>query len=457
MLEKGIRDAICSVRDHAAKRGIRASFGLHREDSHLMRIGNSSVSLSTSERLTRLDVGVVDGRREGSHTHMTEVTSPEVVERALQIALGKAKASAEKDYEPMLPEVRQSIEEEPQLDPAVTGMDPAVKAEGYAEIFRGAGEDYNYSGSWSSGRSERFLVSTAGGNEAYHAGTDWKFSVVLKHPEAKWELQHGQTGWRADDFDPMLSVESFRRYIPVYAGNDGVRVEEGDYTVIFGAEALADICAMGVFTGLSGRMWEEKLGWTSGREPGQRILGENITVIDDPTNDLTFRMGFDMGGMVRRPFTAVEDGVMRNLFYDMATAAKYGREPTGHDTGSPSLVLHPGSGPENPLEAVRGMGRVLYVPALHYMNMPSMARGIFTGSSRFSATMVEDGEIVAPIFSTRITDTFEKVLSRVKTLSSVAVSQNQSNTYERRSPRAMSVPSYAVVENVKVTDCADSF
>ncbi len=457
MLEKKVRDAIRQVRDEAAGQGVRAAFTLHREDSHLMRMGNSSVSLSTSERLTRLDVHVVDGRREGSHTQMTGATSPDVVRRALEVARAKAEVGGEKNYEPLLPEVRQSVEEEPQLDPAVSEMDPASKAEGYAEVFRGAGEEYNYSGSWSSGLTEIYLVSTAGGNEAYHRGTDWKFSVVLKHPGEKWELQHGQTGWRADGFDPQLSIDSFRRYIPVYAENAGVKVAEGDYTVLLGAEALADICAMAVFTGVSGRMWEEKLGWTSGSEIGERILGENITLVDDPESDLTFRMGFDMGGVPRRPFTAVEKGVMKNLFYDMSTAAKYGHEPTGHDTGSPSLVLGCGDGPEDPLQAAAGLGKVLYIPALHYMNMPSMARGIFTGSSRFSATMVEDGRIVAPIFSTRITDSFQSVLSNVRTLSSAAVSQNQSNTYRRRSPRAMSVPSYAVVEGVKITDCADSF
>lgn len=457
MLDKRTRDAIRQVRDEAAKKGLSASFGLHREASHLMRIGNSSVSLSTSERLTRLDVRVVDGRREGTHTHMTEVTSAEVVRSALEIAVAKAAAAAEKDYQPMLERVERTIDEQPQLDPELAGLNPAKKAEGYSAVFEGAGEEYNYSGSWSSGKTEIYLTSTANENEAYHSGTDQKFSVVLKHPEQKWELQHGQTGWRADQFDPQRSIESFRRYLPVFLKNGGMRVEEGEYTVIFGAEALADICSMAAFTGFSGRMWEEKLGWTSGREIGDRVAGENITIVDDPSSDLTFRMGFDMGGLVRKPFTVVENGEIRNLFYDMGTAAKYGREPTGHDTGSPSMVLRHGDGPSNPLKAVGGMGRVLHIPALHYMNMPNMSKGIFTGSSRFSATMVEEGGILAPIFSTRVTDSFEKILSSVRALSSKAVSQNQSNTYSRRSPRAMEVPSYAVVEGVRITDCADSF
>ncbi|MCD4848115.1 MAG: hypothetical protein K8R76_07990, partial [Candidatus Aegiribacteria sp.] len=132
-------------------------------------------------------------------------------------------------------------------------------------------------------------------------------------------------------------------------------------------------------------------------------------------------------------------------------------EPTGHNTRSPGIVLNTGDGFEYPLEAVKDMGRVLYIPALHYMNLPSRSKGIFTGSSRFNALLVEDGKVISPIFSTRITDSFQNVLGNVKVISSVSESVNGSNTYGRRMPVAVSVPSYIVAEGVKITDCADSF
>jgi len=57
MLEQETRELLLSARDRAAASGVRATFVLHREKSHLMRIGNNSVSLNTSEELTRLDAG----------------------------------------------------------------------------------------------------------------------------------------------------------------------------------------------------------------------------------------------------------------------------------------------------------------------------------------------------------------------------------------------------------------
>ncbi|HQB82248.1 MAG TPA: metallopeptidase TldD-related protein, partial [Candidatus Rifleibacterium sp.] len=108
-------------------------------------------------------------------------------------------------------------------------------------------------------------------------------------------------------------------------------------------------------------------------------------------------------------------------------------------------------------EAVKGIGKVLYIPALHYLNIPNASKGIFTGSSRFNAVLIENGKVVGPIFSSRITDTFQSVFGKIVKISQEAESVNLSNTYGRRSPVAFAVPSYIVSEKVKITDCAESF
>jgi len=91
------------------------------------------------------------------------------------------------------------------------------------------------------------------------------------------------------------------------------------------------------------------------------------------------------------------------------------------------------------------------------MNLPNANKGIFTASSRFNALLLENGKIIAPIFSSRITDTFQNIFKNVSTISRQAESINISSTYGKRSPVAYSVPSYIVAENIKITDCADSF
>ncbi len=457
MQKNKAHEMICAVSARAATRGINASFSLHCEKSHLMRIGNNSVSLNTSENLTRLDVEVINGRRTGSHTQMGDVTSEAYIEKALQIAVDKAEVSSEKDYQPLYVVVEATVSENSQYDEALERLDPAFKADAYQQIIDSVGADYNFSGSWSSGSMQQFLVSTANANTMLHLATDQDFNVVLKHPQKKWELRQWQSGWRRDHFAVAEAVKGFKDLLPTYENHDGFKLEPGEYRVALGASALAEVLMMACGTGFSGRSYEEKQGWTAKNKIGDKVLGDNISIIDDPANDGTFRFGFDLAGKVRRHFPLVKDGKLQNLMYDTMTAAKYSRQPTGHTGGSASIVLQPGSASPDLLAAVKDMGRVIYIPALHYLNIPNPSQGIFTGSSRFNAVLIENGKVVSPIFSSRITDSFQNVFSNVSLISSESESINLSDTYSRRSPESASMPTYIVSEKVKITDSANSF
>ncbi|GAB4285589.1 MAG: TldD/PmbA family protein [Candidatus Rifleibacteriota bacterium] len=457
MIEDKIREILCRVRDKAAAEGICASISVHRERSHLMRIGNNSVSLNTSENLTRLDIEVYNGRKTGTHTQMGDIASPEYVEKALSLAVEKSKSASEKEYTPIPVIIENNIDESSQYDEDLEMLDPAFKADGYQKIIQEVGAKYNFSGSWSSGSVEIYMVSTENKKEAYHLGTDQDFNIVLKHPEKKWELIEKQTGWRKSDFSADGAIATFRQLLPVYEDMPGFKPEPGDYTVAFGAKALAEVLMMAKYTGFNGRTYEEKQGWTSKYKIGDKILGENVNLVDDPSSDQTYRFGFDFAGKTRKLYNIVENGVLKGLLYDSSTCAKYGKPQTGHSLSSISLVMKPGKDSASILEALQDQGRVLYIPALHYLNIPNPSKGIFTGSSRFNAVLVENGKVVGPIFSSRVTDTFEKVFSQIIKVSSVTKSINLSNTYGRRSPVAFSVPSYIVAEKVKITDSADSF
>ncbi len=455
MIDNQTRDSILKVRDKAAKKGIEALFSLHREKSHLMRIGNNSISLSTSVDLTRLDVSVIDGQKEGSYTAMGNMKKEENVESALNMALEKAALATPKEYEPLKKIVEQESKEDFQHDPQLENILPETKANIYREIMNKTGDKYNYSGSWDSGSTEIFLTGTSGQNTSWHKGTDQQFSCVLKHPEHKWELASYQTGWQEGTVKAEKTATDFNRVIDIYK-QPGHTVKPGEYTILLGAQAISEIIGMLLWSGFEGRKYEDKISWTSENKIGDKILSEKVTIIDDPGNMDTFRFGFDLNGKARDPFAIVKEGKIANIIYDIDTAGKYGKKPTAHNA-SYSIVMKPGEGPECPLEGVKNMGKVLFIPALHYVHIPNQSKGIFTGSSRFSAVLLENGKMVSPIFSSRITDSFQNVLSNIELLSSKSTSINQSSSYGRRMPEAFSVPNYMVSSNVKITDSADSF
>ena len=457
MISTTTKDIILKVRDIAEEKNIVATFLLHHENSHLMRIGNNSVSLSTSEELTRLDINVTIGLKQGSHTEMGKIRSVDQVEKCLNIAYEKAKVAKENDYTPIEDEVEETLEENSQFDKNFEELSPAFKADSYGNIFNEVGNDYNYSGSWSSGISEQFIIATKNKNTAYHIVTDQIFTIVLKHPEKSWEISVSQTGWKKDGFNVETVIKELKNYLNYYENMAPIKIEPKEYTVVLGPQALAELIQMAVFTGLWGRGYEEKQAWTSKNSIGDKILGENITILDDPLNDNTFKIGFDMSGQKRVMRELVKNGNLSSLMYDPTTAAKFKKEKTGHHASSFSFVLETGDGAECSKEVIQDMEEVLFIPALHYINLPNISKGIFTGSSRFNALLVKKGEVVGPIFSSRITDTFQNVFGNVEKISKLAVSVNISDTYGRRAPNAFSVPNYMVCRGVKITDCADSY
>ncbi len=454
MLSDKAKNTVTEARDLAAARGIHASIHLHHENSHLMRIGNNSVSLNTSEELTRMDIEVISGRRKGTHTHLGEVDSPEDLLAMILMVSRKAEKSGEMDYQPVLAEVTSNIDEESQYDPELDNLDPSVKERVYSEIISGSGSGYNFSGSWSSGSTETFLATTASGFTARRLITDQQFTCVLKHPEEMWELASWQTGWRAGDVTAVKTVSEFTGLLPVYLDNPGYMVEPGKYRVVFGSQAIGDILGMAVWTGMSGRTWEMKMGWTSAFKPGDKVLHESVSVNDDPRHENVFRDPLSDSGAPAENLPVIRRGIFAGLIYDRNTASKYGKDATAN---AGCLAMEPGEGSPDFLQEVSGEDMVLYIPAIHYMNMPNMSRGIFTGSSRFSAVLVKKGKIVSPIFSSRITDSFQTVFGNILGISSETVSVNTSNTYGRREPSAVSVPSWILVDDVSITDCAESF
>lgn len=457
MLERRIREILHTVRAEARSRGLDASISLHHERSHLMRIGNSSVSLNTSEELTRLDVRVVKGRREATHTRLGEIAVADDVRQALGIVEHKVDVALEKDYEPILEEVEESMDQAEQFDEGLEQLDPAFKARGYGAIFGQVGAQYNYSGAWSSGGTEHYVISTANDNEAYHRVSDMQFSVVLKHPKEKWELRADQTGWRVEDFSAENAALELQQYLPIYEKHGGVQLEPGRYTVLFGPTAVAELLEMALWSGFNGRLYEEKRAWTARSGFGEKILSERVTIIDDPRNGQTFMHGFDSAGKRRSAFPLVEHGVFQNCMYDLATAAKYGKAPTGHTIQNDSIVLEKGDGPAAVRDVVADRDMVLSIPALHYMHVPNISEGLVTASSRFSATVMKAGQVTAPLLSSRVTDHFKNIFGNVAVIAPNNVSVNVSNTYGRRTPVACSVPAYVLVEDVKITDSADSF
>ena len=451
-------DYIREIRDYAASKSIQASFHLHIEKSHLMRIGNSSVSLNTSEHLYRLQIEVLKDKKIGNHTQMGAIESADYVKKALDIAVEKAEFAFENNYQPLLKGPQENIEKSNQYDEELENLDSDYKVEFFKRIIEESGNQYSYSGSWSSGSIEIFMVSTANKFEAWHLGTDQKLIMVLQHPIKRWELKKELSSWRLKDFKAEDVINHFKSLLPVYENNDGYKIEPGEYIVAFGPGAISEFLFACTEIGFSGHAYEDKESWLCKNKIGDKISDELVTITDNPESDLVFGLAFDDAGTKRYKYPLVEKGIFKGLMYNIQTAAKYNKPLTGHTlTYISNVVLETGKDDADLLESVKNLGRVLYIPDIHYVGIPSPTKGILTGSSRYNAVLIENGKIIAPLFSCRITERIGKIFSNIIRISRKSESYNLSNTYDRRSPFALGMPSYIVAKNVNMTDSADSF
>ena len=459
MLEKRIRDLLLACRDYAKQQGLSAEFSFHRENSSLIRLGNSSVALSTHEALTRLDIQVQDGRKVGSFGMLADITSLDQLKWVLGRATENCRAALDKDYEPIFGKVQEAVDDSSGFDPALENLAPEAKTRLCADVVKQLKPKgkYDFSGSWSSGSTEMYYTTTANDNEAYRRLTDSRLVLVLKEQEKKWELSVERTAKKAGTETVDGIVAEFSSLLPVYEKNEGFKTKVGRQRVLFGPEAIAELTTLAVWSGFIGRQYEEKRAFTSNLKSGDKVFADTITLVDDPANPDVFGMPFDFNGFRRKRFALVEKGVFKNVLYDSATAAKYKRQPTGHDLSSVDFVLATGDAPAG-LEAGRKLAQdALYIPHLHYIHMPDPTKGMFTGSSRFNAMRLEKGEFAAPMFSSRITDTIPNVFNHVVAISSKSVPENVSATYGRRQPEAVSVPEYLLCDEVRISDVADNF
>ncbi len=459
MLENRVRELILSCRDYARKQGQNAEFILHREKSSLIRLGNSSVALSTYEELTRLNIRVQDGRRVGSFGVLADITSLDQLKNVLQRATENCRAALPKDYEPIFGTVEESVDDSTGFDPLLENLPPEHKTRLCQKVISSLQPmgKYDFSGSWSSGATEMYYVTTANDKEAYRRLTDSRLALVLKEKEKKWELQIERTAKRAGTESADDIIAEFSSRLPVYEKNPGYKTPVGRQRVLFGPQAISELVMLAVWSGFLGRGYEEKRAFTSNNKFGDKIFADTISIVDDPTHPDVFGMPFDFTGVRRRPFVLADKGIFAGVMYDAATAAKYGKERTGHDVGNADFVLVTGNAPPG-LEAGKKLAEnALYIPHLHYIHMPDPTKGLFTGSSRFNAMRIEQGEFAAPLFSTRVTDTIPWVFNHVIAISSHSVPVNVSSTYDRREPTAISVPEYMICEEVRISDVADSF
>jgi len=261
-------------------------------------------------------------------------------------------------------------------------------------------------------------VGNSRGVFAFHPYTQTELIGVVMTDDASGYCE-GQ-GRAAGDIDvAALAEDAVRR---AELSRRPRAVAPGQYDLIVEPYAIGELFMWLSFVVFDTRSYQEGRSLLSKRM-GEKIMGENITIVDDGLSLEGVPLPFDFEGVPRQRVTLVENGVARGLCYDLATAAKDGKSSTGHalppgsGEGPFPLHLELAGGDSSVPEMIATMERGLYVTRFHYVNgfVEPMA-AVFTGMTRDGTFWVEDGEVKYGVKNLRWTESMLRAFSNVKML-----------------------------------------
>ena len=135
---------------------------------------------------------------------------------------------------------------------------------------------------------------------------------------------------------------------------------------------------------------------------------------------------------------------------DRRTAARAGRESTGHALVAPAQSYGPQpfnlsvpAGDASLDELVSRVEAGIYVTRLHYLNIVDPREGLITGMTRDGTFRIEGGKVTRPLVNLRFTTSFPALVASVLGFGDEVRLVNQSDFYGERYPFGALVPAIA--------------
>lgn len=381
----------------------------------LTRFANNAIHQNVAERDVQVLVRVASGRRVGCA--VTNRLERDALERAVEQARAAARAAPEQPDFPGLPDP-QPVEPVGGFDEALASASPDWRARQVQALLRLAGSDAVAAGALETGVHE-VAVANSRGVFCYHTGTRLHFSTVIHADGGSGYAE--RAAWRLEGFDAVsagrLAVERARKAARPR------EVAPGTYTVVLDPYAVQDVVGWMAYAGAGALAVQEGRSWMNERV-GTAALSEHVTVWDDGRDLDGIPAPFDFEGVPKQRVVIVERGVPKGPVYDTQTAAKEGRQSTGHalprawpETASigpipTNVFLAPGHATVE--ELLEGVDRGLYVTRFWYTRLVHPRDCVVTGMTRDGVFWIEGGEVAYPVRNLRFTQGYVQALGSVE-------------------------------------------
>lgn len=243
-------------------------------------------------------------------------------------------------------------------------------------------------------------------------------AVVNRDGEAESEFEFCE-GFEGEKYD-LISKNTVEVALKKLGADE---VESGKYDIIFSAKQMKSM--LGTFaSAFSGKMAYEGLSLLKGKV-GEKVASNCITVVDDPMREgNSMQTSFDGEGVATYRKNVIENGVLKTLLYDLATAKKVGVKSTGNGhrgsyTSPVSIApysFYIKGGKKTLDELVAGVEKGIYITELKGLHAGANAvTGDFSIES--SGFLIENGKIGRAVKSFTVAGNFFELLLSIEDIS----------------------------------------
>jgi len=461
-VKEKIIQTLRELREYAVEKNYEVVIFYHEEDSYLMRFANSAISLNTNEKLIRLYIDAFSGNKKASYTLITDINKIDEMKQGVDTAAEMVEHSQPLSYTPTIPVFKGDFIDEEGYDAELAFISNAERLKFFNDASKGLeSEDIKLSGIFTNGINTLATINTKTDYVLYFRLSDAQVTVVLSHLKLKWEVNAEQSAQKKLELDPNKLNSELAFLLDRYQNDEPQQIPLGEYDIVFGPAATADMLSMMGWIGYRGGSMKRGFSFLGEDQVGEKVFSEKFNLFDDPSRLETFPFKQDHSGIERKEFPLFVKGVFQKFIWSQDDADEFSQEPTGHDVMHTSIVLKTGDKDVETLEELVNMPRekdVLYIPFLHYMNVVNPSKGIMTASSRFGALLLKkDGSVVVP-YNVRLTQSLLDLFSeKVAWLSKHESVFNTSSSYGIRNPTALVLPTFIKVDGLEISHSNTSY
>lgn len=263
--------------------------------------------------------------------------------------------------------------------------------------------------------TQSLAVSNSLGIRQYFKGTEAYLSLTSS--------KDGQSGWAqglSRDIS-KIDIESIAETAikKTLMSENPEELPPGEYTVILEEAAVASLLLFLGFLGFGGKTFIQQRSFMSGKI-GEKITGDNITIVEDPFLTEMPGIPFDYEGVAKKKVKLIENGVAKGVVYNSYYANKAKVESTGHALlpnnpyGPYPKNMVMGSGNSGMEEMIKSTEKGIFITRFWYINFLNPMRTEITGTTQDGTFLIENGKIKSAVKNMRMGQSILDAFSNVE-------------------------------------------